>query len=276
MDPNLKLVLDELNRRFDEQDEKWERRFSDQARDRAARDAALDTRLTSLESACSGLEYLRLAHANDDRDSRVTALEVAATDLGTWRPEVEALVDDLTLEVKRISTNWDQQLADSSSRQLEFQPSPSSASAQPAAGSHADGPIRHCTASNTRGTGSGVVTAWNHIPANGTTAAPHLPISSVVCVSVSDRPSPVIVPPRPPIWLISSNFYPPSTLPPPQFPQSGLHNFPHPPIVSSTAPLHFSLPASAPPIFPFKHQLRQIFINLSRLHHFTLNFPKPT
>ena len=124
MDPHLKMVLDELNRRFDEHDEKWERRFSDQDHDRAARDAALNTRLTSLESACSGLESLRLAHANDDRDNRVTALEVAAMDLGTWRPTVEAMVDNLRLEVKRISTNWDQQLADLSSRRLEFQPSP--------------------------------------------------------------------------------------------------------------------------------------------------------
>ena len=83
MDPNLKQVLDTLIRRFDEQDEQWERRFSGQDRDRAARDAALDTRLTSLESAFSGLESLRLAHATDDRDSRVTALEVAASDLGS-------------------------------------------------------------------------------------------------------------------------------------------------------------------------------------------------
>jgi hypothetical protein len=98
MDPNLKLVLDELNRRFDEQDVKWERRFSDLDRDRAVRDSAVDGRLAALEAACSD-------RTNDDCDNRVSALEVAATDLGTWRPEVEALVDDLRLEVKRISDN---------------------------------------------------------------------------------------------------------------------------------------------------------------------------
>ena len=103
MDPNLKLVLDELNRRFDEQDEKWERRFFDLDRDRAARDSAVDGRLATLEAAYSDLDTIRLAHTNDDRDSRVTTLEVAATDLGTWRPAVEALVDDLRLEVKCIS-----------------------------------------------------------------------------------------------------------------------------------------------------------------------------
>jgi len=63
--------------------------------------------LATLEAACSDLDTIRLAHTNDDHDSRVTTLEVATTDLGTWRPAVEALVDDLRLEVKRISDNWD-------------------------------------------------------------------------------------------------------------------------------------------------------------------------
>ena len=107
MDPNLKMVLDELNRRFDEQDAKWERRFSDLDRDRAAHDSAVDGRLATLEAACSDLDSIRLANSTDDRDSRVTALEVAASALGTWRLAVEALVDDLRLEVKRISDNWD-------------------------------------------------------------------------------------------------------------------------------------------------------------------------
>lgn len=63
-----------------------------------ARDSAVDDRLAALESTCSDLDTLRLTHTNDERDSRVTTLEVAATDLSTWRPEVEALVDDLKLE----------------------------------------------------------------------------------------------------------------------------------------------------------------------------------
>ena len=103
MDPNLKMVLDELNRRFDEQDAKWERRFSDMDRDCAARDSMVDGRLITFEVACSNLDSIRLAHTNDDHDNRVTALEVVATDLGTWWPAVEALVDDLRLEVKCIS-----------------------------------------------------------------------------------------------------------------------------------------------------------------------------
>ena len=67
MDPHLKMVLDELNRRFDEQDAKWERRFSDLDRDRAAHDSAVDGRLATLEAACSDLDSIRLAHTNESR-----------------------------------------------------------------------------------------------------------------------------------------------------------------------------------------------------------------
>jgi len=116
MNPHLKLVLDELNRQFNGQDEKWERRFSDLDHDCAARDSMVDGRLATLEVACSNLDSIRLAHTNDDHDNRVTALEVATTDLETWRPAVEALMDDLRLEVKRISDNWDHTQGSSSTR----------------------------------------------------------------------------------------------------------------------------------------------------------------
>jgi len=67
MDPHLKLVLDELNRRFDEQGEKWERRFSNLDRDRAAHNSTVDGRLATLEAACSDLDSIRLAHTNESR-----------------------------------------------------------------------------------------------------------------------------------------------------------------------------------------------------------------
>ena len=56
MDPNTKLLLDkiqktkeELNRRFDDQDTKWERRFADWESGRSTRDAAIDQRLAAIE-----------------------------------------------------------------------------------------------------------------------------------------------------------------------------------------------------------------------------------
>lgn len=136
MDPNLKLVLVELNRRFDDQDKKWELRFSNIERVQSAREQAVDLRFTKLESTAAALESSRAALADADvagrlanleancvnhaasvkvhltalesvrvddmfaeTADRVVTLKVAATDLGTWRPVVEALVDDLKLEV---------------------------------------------------------------------------------------------------------------------------------------------------------------------------------
>jgi hypothetical protein len=48
----------------------------------------------------------------DDNDAHVTALEVAATNLGTWCPKVEALVDDLRMEVQRLAQGRDPKVFD--------------------------------------------------------------------------------------------------------------------------------------------------------------------
>jgi len=99
MDPQLKVILDEIQK----SKEDFNRRFD-----------AHDKRFDALESTCSDLafdigkrvadlEAIRGGKLLTDRSDRVTALEVATTDLGTWRPEIEALVDDLKLEVKKLS-----------------------------------------------------------------------------------------------------------------------------------------------------------------------------
>ena len=111
MDPQLKVILDEIqksrdnyNRRFDNHDEQWKGRFADLDRARADRVAAVDKRFDTLESTYSelasdigkrvaDLEALRGGKLTSDSADRVTALEVATTDLGAWRPEIEALVD---------------------------------------------------------------------------------------------------------------------------------------------------------------------------------------
>jgi hypothetical protein len=67
MDPQLKLILDEivktkdeLGRRFEDQDAKWARRLSNLDRDLAARDDAVEKHLGSLESSFFDLETLNL------------------------------------------------------------------------------------------------------------------------------------------------------------------------------------------------------------------------
>jgi hypothetical protein len=62
--------------------------------DRRNWDAAVDARFDLLEFACGELQHLRVEH-----DARIAVLEAAATDLGKWLPEVEGIVDDLTLKV---------------------------------------------------------------------------------------------------------------------------------------------------------------------------------
>ncbi|CAD6258053.1 unnamed protein product [Miscanthus lutarioriparius] len=121
MDPQLKVILYEIqkskedfNRRFDAHDEQWKGRFADLDHARADRAAAADKRFDALESTCSDLaidigkqvadlEALRGGTLLTDSSDRVTALEVATTDLSTWRPAIEALVDDLKLEVSVAS-----------------------------------------------------------------------------------------------------------------------------------------------------------------------------
>jgi hypothetical protein len=105
MDPQLKLILDEIMKtkdesacRFEDQDEKWEHCFFDLDRDLATRDDAVEKRLGSLESSVFDLETLNLDNVHSKREKRVATLETAATDIGTWRPEVDAVVNNLKME----------------------------------------------------------------------------------------------------------------------------------------------------------------------------------
>ncbi|CAD6266205.1 unnamed protein product [Miscanthus lutarioriparius] len=122
MDLNLKLVLEDLNHRFDDPDQKWEKHFSNLERAHAAREqadlrvaarksstAALESNSTELAKAdvttcLANLEAGYIGQSNDvhmrlsalesirvdmfaETADRVTMLETAATDLGSWRPD---------------------------------------------------------------------------------------------------------------------------------------------------------------------------------------------
>ena len=41
------------------------------------------------------------------QDARVSALEKAAASFDEWRPSIEGTVDDIRLEVKKISLGWE-------------------------------------------------------------------------------------------------------------------------------------------------------------------------
>lgn len=115
MDLNLKEVLDEFVRQFNNHDAKWERRVADLEFAHAAQDTVVDQCFMALETpriACdtavieqclSVLESIRVKHINPELDDLVAALVPAVTDLGPWHPEIKALLDDLRLAVSTTS-----------------------------------------------------------------------------------------------------------------------------------------------------------------------------
>ena len=165
MDPNLKLILEEIqkskedfNRRFDEHNEQWTRHFSDLDSARSTRAAEVDKRFNALETACTDLATnINKRVADLERADRVTALEVAASDLGTWHPEVEALVDDLKNEVKKLSQAYDCKVFDTQPQWLNIGASPSATSARATAGVTVDSPSGHGATSSHRDVGFGSV-----------------------------------------------------------------------------------------------------------------------
>ena len=74
MNPETKLILDELHRRFTDHDLKWDQRFEDQEK-------RLGRQIKDLEQA---------------QDARVSALEKAAASFDEWRSSNEGGEEDLT------------------------------------------------------------------------------------------------------------------------------------------------------------------------------------
>jgi hypothetical protein len=74
MNPESKLLLDELDKRF----------------------AAADKRFDSLER--------QIQNNHDSTSTRIQALEKAAQDFDEWCPGVDGVIDDLKIEVAKLST----------------------------------------------------------------------------------------------------------------------------------------------------------------------------
>jgi hypothetical protein len=85
MNPNIQIILDEITRRFSEHDAKWDCRVSEQ-------DARWEATFVEFSSA---------------QDGRVRALEQATSMFDDWRMRIKGMVNDLRLEVGKISKNWE-------------------------------------------------------------------------------------------------------------------------------------------------------------------------
>ncbi|CAO2144873.1 unnamed protein product [Urochloa humidicola] len=107
MNPETKIILDELSKRFDSFESKWGSRFSEVEEKFENRlkesEEQIETRLTRCDE---GWER-RFADLQISHDARVTSLERAAASLEEWRPDIEGTMDDIRLEVNKISKNWE-------------------------------------------------------------------------------------------------------------------------------------------------------------------------
>lgn len=243
MDPNIKLILDNMNSRFDELDRRFadrdlqfadhaaavdsrfaalessrstgaealERRVSDlEATRRDPAPAAMEERLASLEAnyidrdadysqRIAELKAVRFVQISKERDARVAALESAMADLAAWRPDVEGLLDDVRIKVQKLGVKCNRVAFDSMSSQPGLLLSPTLLVAPVSAGIQSDRPSGHRVVSTTRDVGTGVVTTWSHVPANGMSSSPFLhpafPPPVPPKVTVPTRPSPLPVPP---------------------------------------------------------------------------------
>jgi transposase InsO family protein len=74
MDPNVKFIVDEMEKKFASMDMKWEKRFSDLVA---------------------------------SKDERLVALERTSGELEAWRPTVDAAMDDIKLELRKMNLQWD-------------------------------------------------------------------------------------------------------------------------------------------------------------------------
>jgi hypothetical protein len=135
MDPNTtfllneiqKRVADELTKRFEESDAKWEKRF---------------LKAENLHGEC------------------IEKLESFAQALEEWRPQVEAKVDYVKLEIGKLSRHWERSVRDGASTDLGIFPNPNSKSAleRPSAPDpSADGPKGHSVDHHHRDMGFGSV-----------------------------------------------------------------------------------------------------------------------
>jgi len=138
MDPNTKLLMDEMKKLGD--------RFS-----------AVESRVDSLESSL---------------DDRFKVVEASSSEFASWRPGVDAAVEDLKLQIGAINKQLDRVVLDRGSHEPGILSSPEAAAASPPAGNPAVGPDGHRHDLRNREQGYGSVTTFTHLPVKGTSSDP--------------------------------------------------------------------------------------------------------
>jgi len=148
MDPNTKLILDEMNKRFTDLDLKLGQRF-------AKSESRYDARISTLEAA---------ALAFNSWKPHVDAEHIAISE---WKLRLEASVDDLKLEVTKLHKAWDRAVLERPNLGSGILENQLSASAPSPAGLGVDGPDGHRVAHRHQDLEFGKVFTHTHIPVKG-------------------------------------------------------------------------------------------------------------
>jgi hypothetical protein len=143
MDPNTKIIREELEKKFAAMDLKWEQQFSEYAR---------------------------------HKEERVEALESATADFKQWRPKVDADMEDVTLEIRKLSKQWERAVLKHSSTEPGLPSKPEFSMPHPGGGKHFDGPYRHRDDHYFRDQGHGSVTTFLPGPGKGMLHPPSPPV----------------------------------------------------------------------------------------------------
>jgi hypothetical protein len=164
MDPNTKLILDEMKK--------------------------LGDRLSSLESSVGDLRksFKTVEGKADAVHAWKSEIDVSVVDLVGKVEAVEGLagkvnavadlagkasaVDDLKSQVSNLSNRVDRVVLDRGGPVLGILPNPEVAAATPSAGNPAIGPKGHCVDNHLRENGYGSVLAYTHLPVKGTSSDP--------------------------------------------------------------------------------------------------------
>jgi hypothetical protein len=142
MNPDTQVILDEIARRFSEHDVKWDRCLTEQE---SRWDAAF-------------------SDFTKGQERRVQALEQNTSLIADWRSSMEGVVDDLRLEVGKVSKNWERAVVDKSTSMAGvLAPSPPVVE-RPAARFTAEPPHGHHIELFTEEDGFGSVTTLLHPP----------------------------------------------------------------------------------------------------------------
>jgi hypothetical protein len=130
MNPEIKLVLDALTKRFDvleasvkEASEKWEKGFVEASEKWEKGFAEADEKWDNCFSMSEDNWERQFADLKVAQDARVDALERVAASLYAWKTEIEGTVDDIRMEVGKLSKHWGRSVRDRSPLLLPTVPS---------------------------------------------------------------------------------------------------------------------------------------------------------